>query len=43
MGAQYRNHTWEIKDVVLQAIKPVKNGSAIGMDGCPYGLWKTLI
>ena len=41
--AQYRNHIWEIKDVVLQLIKLAKNGSATSMDGCPYELWKTLV
>ncbi|KAH9017333.1 hypothetical protein EDB83DRAFT_2178273, partial [Lactarius deliciosus] len=25
-----------------EALKHAKNGSATGLDGCPYELWKTL-
>jgi hypothetical protein len=34
---------WTIrKDLVREAILAAKNGSATGMDGCPYELWKKL-
>ena len=30
------------KDVVEEALRLAKNGSATGLDGCPYELWKEL-
>ena len=30
------------RDQVREALKTAKNGSATGLDGCPYELWKTL-
>ncbi|KAH9061794.1 hypothetical protein EDB83DRAFT_2171515, partial [Lactarius deliciosus] len=34
---------WSIyKTQVKKALKLAKNGSATGMDGCPYELWKLL-
>ena len=34
---------WPItQDQVLRAINLTKNGTATGLDGCPYELWKTL-
>ena len=30
------------KDVVKEALRLAKNGSATGLDGCPYELWKVL-
>ena len=31
-----------MKDVVTEALRLSKNGSATGLDGCPYELWKEL-
>ena len=34
---------WPItQDQVLRALHITKNGTATGLDGCPYKLWKTL-
>ena len=33
---------WSLpQDQVMIALKSAKNGTATGLDGCPYELWKT--